>query len=94
MPITAQQLQQIRTNTGKQAGVFTSALNLVMERRQIPSWYSQAVAEVSRLGQQPDGRYQALPRFGAAPDSSRLNDPRLYAGHRAKRDADFSSRPT
>jgi putative chitinase len=35
MPITAQQLLQILPNSGKQAGVFASVLNLAMDRYQI-----------------------------------------------------------
>jgi putative chitinase len=35
MPISKQQLLQILSNTGKQAGVFASALNLAMDRYQI-----------------------------------------------------------
>ena len=35
MPITAQQLLQVLSNVGKKSGVFASALNLAMERRQI-----------------------------------------------------------
>ncbi|KPA87013.1 hypothetical protein PF66_06450, partial [Pseudomonas asplenii] len=49
MTVTVQQLQQILPNAGKKAGVFVSALNAAMDRRQINT-PKRAAAFLAQVG--------------------------------------------
>jgi putative chitinase len=62
MPITAQQLLQILPDSGKQAGVFASALNLAMEQFQINNRLRMA-AFIAQVGHE-SGQFRYVKELG------------------------------
>jgi len=62
MPITAQQLLQILPNSGKQAGVFASALTLAMDKYQINTRLRMA-AFIAQVGHE-SGQFRYVKELG------------------------------